>query len=97
MAANENQPQPVILDVFLTLGIRELLRFGMKDQVLLRGVGARSPAHRVNGFEAGRRNQPGPRIFGNAALLPYVQRRRKGLLHGVLGEIKVPEQAYQTR
>ena len=34
---------------------------------------------------------------GNTALLPYVQRRGKGLLHGILGEIKIPEQAYQTR
>ncbi len=69
----------------------------MKDKALLRSIGARSSAQRVDGFEAGRRNQPGPRIFGNAALLLYVQRSGKSLLHGVLCEIEIPEQADQTR
>src|ERR1700683_4133811 len=97
MTADKNQAQPIILDVFLFLRAFRRLRFQMQEEVLLRGVETGPPPHGVDGFESRRRDQPWPRIFRDAGLLPEVQCGAKGLLHSILREVEIPKQADQSR
>src|SRR5258707_10435078 len=50
----------------------------------------------INGFESSRRNQPWSRVAGYSTLRPQAQRSRKGLVHRLLGKIKITEQADQS-
>ena len=52
-------------------------------------VKARPPAYTVDGLEAARRNEPRPWIGRHAIPRPLLERRSKGVVQGLLGEVEV--------
>ena len=93
MAAGEDQPQPVVLDV---LAIR---RCGLVREVLdglgdiVERVEPRAPAHAVNRLEAAGRNQPRARIGGQAIARPLLQCCPESIVQRLFGDIEIAEQA----
>jgi hypothetical protein len=63
-------------------------------------MGAKLPSMKassaINGFESGHRNQSWPRVAGYSSPRPQAQRSGKGLVHRLLGKIKIAEQADQS-
>src|SRR5579859_1344529 len=98
MAARENQAQPIILKAVLFLGLvrRTRLRFEISHELVLRRIKSCPSTQSINGFESGRRNQPGPRVIGHSTRRPRAQRSGKGLVHRLLSEIKITQQADQS-
>src|SRR5579859_6644679 len=98
MAARENQAQPIILKAVLFIGLvrRTRLRFEISHELVLRRIKSCPSTQSINGFESGRRNQPGPRVIGHSTRRPRAQRSGKGLVHRLLSEIKITEQADQS-
>src|SRR5580693_9792431 len=98
MTARKNQAQPIILKAVLFIGPfrRTPLRFEISHELVLRRIKSCSSTQSINGFESGRRNQPGPRVAGYSTARPQAQRSRKGLVHRLLGQIKITEQANQS-
>src|ERR1700720_2207768 len=98
MTARKNQTQAIILKGVLLIGTfrRTRLRFEISHELVLRRIKSRPSAQSINGFEAGRRNQPWSRIAGYSTPRPQAQRRRKGFVHRLLGKIKITEQANQS-
>src|SRR5271155_5002796 len=101
MAAGKDETQAVILD-FLIL-VRRLpharfayARLEIECEIFLRAVEACPPAHSVYSFEACGGNEPGPRFTRYAGLRPRVQSSGKGLVHRLLGNIKITEQTDQS-
>src|SRR6516162_3237068 len=98
MTAGKNQAQPIILkaDPFIGSFRRTALRFEMTHELVLRRIKSCPSTQSINGFESGRRNQPWSRVAGYSTAWPRAQRRRKGFVHGLLGKIKITEQADQS-
>src|SRR5436305_11726250 len=98
MTAGKNQSQPVIFKavVFVRLFRRRGLRFEMPNELVLRGVESCPPAQSINGFESRRRDQPGSRVARYSGLRPQTQRSRTGVVHRLLGEIKIAKPAVQS-
>src|SRR5271167_920167 len=98
MTAGKNQAQPIILKGVLFLGAsrRTRLRFEISHELVLRRIKSCPSTQSINGFEAGRRNQPWSRIAGYSTPRPQAQRSRKGFVHRLLGKIKITEQADQS-
>src|ERR1700736_6497158 len=103
MTAGKNQAQPVVVKMLLLKAVlflgpfrRTPLRFEMSREFVLRRIKSCPSTQRINGFESGRRNQPWPRVAGHSAPRPQAQRSRKGLVHRLLGKIKITEQADQS-
>src|SRR5580700_1247844 len=105
MAAGENQPQPVIFKaklLFITAVLwigsarRIPLRFEMVHKLALRRIESCPPTKSINRFEPGSRNQPWSRVAGHSTRRPQAERRRKGFVHCLLGQIKITEQADQS-
>src|SRR5215469_6024717 len=106
MTAGKNQAQSIIFKtalktllkaaLFIGLFRRNSLRFEMSRELALRRIKPRSSTQSINGFESGRRNQPWSRVAGYSTAWPQAQRRRKGFVHGLLGKIKIAEQADQS-
>src|SRR6202034_4688250 len=97
MTAGENQTQPIILQAVLFTGPvrRTRLRFEISHELVLRRIKSCPSAQSINGFESGGRNQPWSRVAGYSTPRPQAQRSRKGLVHRLLGDIKISEQARQ--
>src|SRR5882757_2887842 len=98
MTARKDQAQPIILKAVLFIGTfrRTPLRFEISHELVLRRIKSCPSTQRINGFESGRRNEPRPRVAGYSTLWPQAQRSRKGLVHRLLGKIKIAEQADQS-
>ena len=97
MTARKDQAQPIILEAVLFLGPfrRTPVRFEMSHELVVRRIESCASTQGINGFEAGRRNQPWPRVAGDSTARPLAQRSRKGLVHRLRGKIKITEQADQ--
>src|SRR6516165_4511062 len=106
MTAGKNQAQSIIFKtalktllnaaLFIRLFRRTPLRFEMSRELALRRIKPGSSTQSINGFESGRRNQPWSRVAGYSTAWPRAQCRRKGFVHGLLGKIKITEQADQS-
>src|SRR5438309_11528370 len=98
MTARKNQTQPIIINAVLFIGAfrRTQLRFEISRELVLRRIKSCPSTQSINGFESGRRNQPWSRVAGYSTLRPQAQRSRKGLVHRLLGKIKITEQADQS-
>src|SRR3984885_8349247 len=98
MTAGKNQAQPIILKAVVFLGAfrRTRLRFEISRELVLRRIKSCPSTQSINGFESGRRNQPWSRVAGHSTSRPQAQRSRKGLVHRLLGKIKITEQADQS-
>src|SRR5262249_53311881 len=65
VAAGEDQPQPVVLDILvLLLGGLSGVGLDLADQLVLRGIEAGAAAGAVDGLEAARRCQAGGLVGG---------------------------------
>src|SRR5258708_35370069 len=97
MTPGKDQAQPIILKAVLFLGAfrRSRLRFEISHEFVLRRIKSCPSTQSINGFESGRRNQPGSRVAGYSTPRPHAQRSRKGFVHRLLGKIKITEQADQ--
>src|SRR3989442_5693942 len=98
MTARKNQAQPIILKAVLFIGPfrRTQLSFEISHELVLRRIKSCPSTQSINGFESGRRNQPWSRVAGYSTPRPQAQRSRKGVVHRLLGKIKITEQADQT-
>src|SRR5258707_7804780 len=98
MTAGKDQAQPIILKAVLFLGPfrRTPLRFEISHELVLRRIKSCPSTQSINGFESGRRNQPWSRVLGYSTRRPQAQRSGKGLVHRLLGKIKITEQADQS-
>src|ERR1700685_191547 len=97
MTAGKNQAQAIVFEeiVFNRTFGRSRLCFDKSRELVLRRIESCAPAQRVDGFEAGRRDQPWTRVAGHSSRRPQAERGRKGFMHRLLGKIKIPEQADQ--
>src|SRR6476646_11803704 len=68
----------------------------MSHEFVLRRIMSCPSTQSVDGFESGRRNQPGARVAGYSTLGPQAQGSREGFVHRLLGKIKITEQADQS-
>src|ERR1700690_3911247 len=68
----------------------------MPHQLVLRRIKSCASTQSINGFESRRKNQPWSRSAGYSIRRPHAQRSRKGFVHGLLGKIKITEQANQS-
>src|SRR5579863_9029315 len=97
MTAGEDKTEAVVFKAVLkaVLFIRPLLRtrlrFEMAGELVLRRIKSGPSAESVDGFEPGRRNQPGSRVVGYSILWPQAQSSREGFVRGLLGKIKVTQ------
>src|SRR5271155_1802926 len=100
MTAGKNQPQTIVFKAVLFSGIgpfpRTRLRFEIVHQLVLRRIKSCPSTQSINGFESGRRNQPGSRVAGHSTPRPQAQRSRKGFVHRLLGQIEIAQQADQS-
>src|SRR5215470_13807654 len=95
MTAGKNQAEPIILNAVLFIGPfrRTRLRFEISHELVLRRIKSRPSTQSINGFESGRRNQPWSRVGGYSTARPQAQSNGKGLVHRLLGKIKIADQA----
>jgi hypothetical protein len=96
MAAGEDQPQPVVLDVFVAAPRR---RVG-NDRLhllghLVQGIEAGALADVVDRLEAAGGDEPRPGVGRHAFLGPLLQSGLEGIVQRFFGEIEVAEQADQ--
>src|SRR5258706_8488495 len=108
MTARKNQAQPIIFKAILKMVLfigpcicigpfgRTPLRFEISHELVLRRIKSCPSTKSINGFESGRRNQPWSWVAGWSTPGPQAQRSRKGLVHRLLGKIKITEQADQS-
>ena len=73
------------------------MRFRVERKISLCSVETRAPAHRIDGLEACRGNQPGTRLVRNTSLRPGLQSGSECLMHGLFGEIQISEEAHERR
>src|SRR6185295_1410866 len=102
MTTRKNQSQPIVLKAILFIGTfgtdrRTQLRFEMSCELVLRRIKFRPSTQSINGFESGSRNQPWSWCAGYPTRRPQAERSRKGFVHRLLGQIKIAEQADQSR
>ena len=94
MAAGEDQPEPIILDVFVAAG-RTLAGQGL-DPVgdgAQRGVKACAAAQETDGLEPARRDEPGAAVGGHPRLGPLLGSGDKRVVQRLFGQIEIAEQA----
>src|ERR1700757_190711 len=98
MTARKNQAQPIMLKAVLFIGPfrRTALRFEISHEFALRRIKSCASTQSIYGFKSGRRNQPWSRVAGYSTAWPQAQRSGKSLVHGLLGKIKIAEQADQS-
>lgn len=101
MTAGKDQAQPVvfqgIIEAFLWAPSRRTpLRFQVMHQIALRRIESGSSAQSINGFEAGCRDQPWPRVCGYSTLWPQAQRSGKSFVHRLFGKVKITQQPDQS-
>src|SRR5437763_5638707 len=99
MAAGEDQPQAIVGDRAVIRLARMLC--GLQARKLREAVGAigqrAAPAKAVDGAPARGSCQPGSRITRYPVARPCGNGRRESVLHGILGQLKVADMAYQRR
>ncbi|MNN19051.1 hypothetical protein D3C81_1322790 [compost metagenome] len=96
MAAREDQPQAIVGEQLLITGVLPLA-LDEHDQVSLRTVETRTAPHRVNGLEPAGRDQPCTWILGDTIALPALDGNEEGIMHGLLCQVEIPQQADQRR
>ena len=96
MTTREDQPQPIVLDLVLAggLGIQRA-RVEPFGELSERGSKARAAPHAVDRLEAAGGHEPRARVARHAVARPLLDRRRKGIVHRLFGEIEIAEQADQ--
>src|SRR6185295_8731485 len=104
MTARKDQAQAVIFKAILKMVLfigpcvcigffeRTPLRGEMSGEFVLGSIKSCASAQSINGFESGRRDQPGSRVAGESTRRPQAQRRRKGFVHRLLGKIEITKQ-----
>ena len=96
MAAGEDEPEPVVLDVVWLGGFvgrrRELV-----GDVGQRRVEPRAPTNGIDRLEPAGGHEPCARIGGDTIPRPALHGRREGIVQRLLGEIEVAEEADQRR
>src|SRR5262245_572870 len=94
MAAREDQPQPIVLDVlgFTGYGAHGLCLEAL-GQLRLRSVEAGAAAHGVDGLEAAGGHEPRTRVGRRPRVWPLLDRGREGLVQRLLGELEAAEEA----
>jgi hypothetical protein len=97
VAAGEDQPEAVVGDHVLLLGLVVIGR-GRRlqgPQLLQLLVATALAPEPVDRLVAGGGGDPGPRVLRNATLRPDLHGDQEGLLNRVLGEVEVAEYADQ--
>ncbi len=96
MAAGENQPQPVVVHALLVVSAG-VARGGLEafGDLAERGVEPGALAHGGDRFESAGRDQPGARVGGEAIARPLFDGGGERVVHRLLGEIEIAEQADQ--
>jgi len=98
MAADEDQPQHVVLDWFHVANLRFCaIRIEAVLDVLQRGVEAGPPPEVIDRLEATGRDQPGDRIVGHAVDRPRPRGCCKGVVQRLFRPVEIAEQADQRR
>src|ERR1022692_5341450 len=100
MTAGKNQAQPIIFKTIIFKAVlllgpfrRTPLSFEISHELVLRRIESCPSTQSVNGFESGRRNQPGSRVAGYSTPRPQAQRSRKGFVDRLPASIKITQQA----
>ena len=96
MAAGEDQPQPIVLNILVDLrgvGLGNL--FESAGDLKLQGIESASTPQSVDRLEASGANQPGPRVRRHSFLFPTLDGGGKRLVHRFFGQIEIPHQANQ--
>jgi hypothetical protein len=98
MAANEDQPQAVILDVLIRpryVGAGDFLQ--AIGDLNLPFVKPPSTPQGINRLEPSRGYQPSPRVRGHTLRFPSFHRRREGFVHGLFSQVEVTKNTHQGR
>ena len=82
-----------ISDLFISAGSVVDARFHVGDEISLRSVETRAPAHCVDGLEAGGGDEPRTGIVRDTDPRPGLQSGGEGLMHRLFGEIEIAEEA----
>lgn len=94
MAAGEDQLEPLVGHhhrlLVLSALRRQLLQAGEQLRLARQGL---LPSDPVDRAVAGRRDDPRTRVRRHAVARPSLDRGREGILHSVLGEVEVAEDA----
>ncbi|MCY1182860.1 hypothetical protein D9M73_234390 [compost metagenome] len=96
MAAGEDQPQAIVLQVILC-HVRRLKGFQGVCQTGLGDIETGATAQAIDRLEAAGGHQPGPRAGRHAIALPALHRNEEGFMQGLLGQVEITEQADQSR
>lgn len=93
MAAGENQTQPVVLHGLHLLGGGIVVSRREHGHLAEQFASTRLAAHAVEGTVAGGRRDPTARVGRQAVDRPLAQGERERLLHCILGNIYLTEDA----
>ena len=94
MAASEDQPQPVSLDLHV-IGLAErsggwLEGGGARRE---RGIETDTTAHGIDGFEAACRHEPGSGMRWHPIPRPLLHCRREGFVQSFFSQVEVAQQS----
>ncbi|MEJ2459830.1 MAG: hypothetical protein P8Y58_17500 [Novosphingobium sp.] len=91
VAAGEDQPQKVVLDLLALAHGAVVVRGGDRPAGIFQRVQARPAAMAVDGLEAADRDQPCPGIVRFAFLRPLFEGGPKGIVQRFLGQVEVAQ------
>ena len=92
MAAGEDETEAIVFDLFVFAGSVDDKRFHVGDEISLRSVETRAPAHCVDGLEAAGGDEPRTGIVRDTDLRPGLQSGGESLMHGLFGDIEITEE-----
>src|SRR5690242_21908575 len=95
MATREDQAQPIILDAFIVPWRRFVGNVLDALRMVLDRIEPSAPPDAVDRFEPAGRNEPRPRILGNAVPRPLLERCAKCVMQRFFGDIEIAEQPHQ--
>jgi len=96
VAAGEDQAQAVVSEQFVLTGVLPLA-LEEHDQVRLRAVETRPSTHCIDGLEATGGDQPRPGVVRHTITLPTLDGNEERIVHGLLSQVEIPQQANQRR
>jgi hypothetical protein len=99
MAAGEDQAQPVVVDAVIGRVEHVAVLLEQREGRELRPahLQAGTAAEQIDGLVTRGAHEPRAGVAGNAGARPARERGRERLLHHVLGEVEVAEEANQGR
>ena len=92
MAAGQNQPQPIVLDV---ISVGYVRRGDVFSGYIVQRIHPCIAADAVDGFAAACGYQPRPRVLRYAVARPLLQRGTEGFMQRLLSGGEIAEQANQ--